>query len=103
MLVMNVLYLCNSQYRPDTNIYFFYYFSRVEGVVTTFAGSGASAWADGVGIAAGFSNPVGVFIDTLGIIFVADGTLGLIRAIDTAGILEAIVLLLYFRLFVNHS
>ena len=65
----------------------FDYFCRVEGAVTTFAGSGASAWADGVGTAAGFFYPFGLYIDTLGKIFVADSAFGLIRAIDTAGML----------------
>jgi hypothetical protein len=71
----------------------FDYFCRVEGVVSTFAGSGTSSWADGMGIAAGFGNPFGLCINTLGKIFVAD-TLGLIRSIDTAGMLEAVALLL---------
>jgi sugar lactone lactonase YvrE len=44
----------------------------ISGNVTTFAGSGSYAYADGVGIAASFRSPFGVALDANGIVYVAD-------------------------------
>lgn len=43
-----------------------------EGVVTTLAGSGAAARTNGTGAAANFFFPMGVAVDTIGNVFVAD-------------------------------
>lgn len=43
-----------------------------EGNVTTLAGSGSAAFADGVGFAASFKRPTGVAVDSTGTIYVAD-------------------------------
>jgi sugar lactone lactonase YvrE/microcystin-dependent protein len=42
------------------------------GIVTTVAGSGSAAFADGIGTAASFSNPYGIAIGPDGTIYVAD-------------------------------
>jgi sugar lactone lactonase YvrE len=42
------------------------------GVVSTLAGSGAAAWADGVGVAASFNIPRGVACDSSGIVYIGD-------------------------------
>jgi hypothetical protein len=51
------------------------------GVVTTIAGSGSAGSADGVGLAATFNNPVGIALDSSGLVYVGDYTLGAIRKI----------------------
>jgi len=43
------------------------------GVATIFAGSGVKGTADGTGTAASFSNPIGLTIDVIGNLYVADG------------------------------
>ena len=54
-------------------------------LVTTIAGSGSATWTDGVGAAAHFNNPSGVFVDSNGVIFVADSYNNRIRCIGTSG------------------
>ena len=54
-------------------------------MVTTLAGSGTAAWADGVGSAASFNNPFGISVDSNGVILVADQTNNRIRKISSAG------------------
>jgi hypothetical protein len=53
------------------------------GVVTTFAGGGASAHVDGVGTLASFYSPVGVAVDASGNVYVADCDNHRIRKITT--------------------
>lgn len=53
-------------------------------VVTTFAGSGESTFANGVGTAAILRNPEGVGVDSNGDLYVGDGT-SRIRKIFTSG------------------
>ena len=55
------------------------------GNVTTLAGSGVGAFADGQGTAASFQYPAGVAIDNEGIIYVSDRANHLIRKISTSG------------------
>jgi len=56
------------------------------GVVTTYAGSGSSGFANGTGAAAGFNYPASITIDQLGNLYVADTFNALIRKIDPAGV-----------------
>ena len=55
------------------------------GVVTTFAGSGSSTWADGVGISASFKGPRSIFGDSTGTLYVADAGNNRIRKITSSG------------------
>lgn len=55
------------------------------GVVTTFAGSGATGSANGTGTAATFNLPVNLSIDTEGFLYVAESQGNLIRKISPSG------------------
>jgi sugar lactone lactonase YvrE len=58
------------------------------GVVTTVAGSGNSASANGIGTAASFYNPTGVVVDNAGNIYVAESMGNYIRKISPAGVVS---------------
>ena len=67
-----------------------YYNSRIRkispsGNVSTFAGSGSFAFADGMGLAASFNHPIGVAVDSLGTVYVADSWNNRIRKISLSG------------------
>ena len=54
-------------------------------MVTTFAGSGVSGGTDGSGVAALIGLPVGIFIDSNGVMFVTHSSNSLVRRITSAG------------------
>ena len=58
------------------------------GVVSTLAGSGSAAYADGTGTAASFSGPAGVSVDSAGNVFVADTGNHRIRKVTSAGVVS---------------
>jgi hypothetical protein len=60
------------------------------GVVTTLAGSGSIGSANGTGTAASFSGPVGVTVDNLGNVYVADNGNNLIREITPGGVVTTL-------------
>ena len=55
------------------------------GAVTTLAGSGSQAFANGLGSEASFYDPFGVAVDSNGIVYVGDAGNNRIRRIDTSG------------------
>jgi sugar lactone lactonase YvrE len=59
------------------------------GVVTTFAGSSAGS-ADGTGTNASFTNPFGVAVDSVGNVYVTDGTNHRIRKITPEGVVTTL-------------
>ena len=58
--------------------------------VTTFAGSGSMAYADGIGNAASFSNLMGLATDSTGNIYVADSRNNAIRKITLQGVVTTL-------------
>ena len=57
------------------------------GMVSTLAGSGSGAWADGLGTAASFNRPWGVSVDSKGAVYVADTNNHRIRKVSSSGVL----------------
>ena len=60
------------------------------GVVSTIAGSGVAGNSDGVGTAASFNMPLGIAVDSLGNIYVADAGNNSIRKISTIGVVTTL-------------
>ena len=58
-------------------------FYIASGLVSTLAGSGERAYIDGQETSAGFNNPLGVCVDSIGNVFVADTWNHRIRKITT--------------------
>jgi len=61
-----------------------------DGVVSTFAGSGNYGSTDGIGTAASFCGPIGVAVDTMGTVYVADYNGNKIRKITSAGMVTTL-------------
>lgn len=59
------------------------------GVVSTLAGS-SSGYADGTGAAAQFNYPMGVAVDSAGVVYVADSSNQRLRAITPAGVVTTV-------------
>lgn len=59
--------------------------SSPNGQTVTFAGSGTAGSADGNGVLASFSNPMGMAVDAAGNVYVTDRTNNLIRKITPSG------------------
>ena len=62
----------------------------LSGVVTTLAGSGVAAFADGVGTAASFANPSGIAVDGNDNVVVADYVNHRIRLVTRAGVVTSL-------------
>ena len=60
------------------------------GVVTTFAGSATSGFADGTGTSATFNTPFGITVDRLGTVYVSDIGNHNIRRITSAGVVTTL-------------
>jgi streptogramin lyase len=60
------------------------------GVVTTLAGNGTPAFADGTGTNARFSSPVGIAVDSSGTVYLADTSNNRIRKITSTGVVTTI-------------
>jgi hypothetical protein len=60
------------------------------GLVSTVAGSGSGAWADGIGTAAFFHLPHGTPVDALGNVYVGDWTTHRIRKISPSGVVSTL-------------
>jgi DNA-binding beta-propeller fold protein YncE len=60
------------------------------GSVTTLAGSGQPAFADGNGTAAAFNHPSGIAIDATGNLYVADAANNLLRKVTPAGVVTSV-------------
>lgn len=60
------------------------------GVVTTFAGSGVSAWVDGTGTQAAFCKPAGLALDASGYLYVVEHVGNRIRKISPSGVVSTL-------------
>ena len=63
---------------------------NTQGVMTTIAGSGSTAFADGTGIGASFNRPKGIAVDIIGNIYVADTYNYRIRKITPGGVVTTL-------------
>jgi len=61
-----------------------------DGIVTTLAGSGQGAFADGLGTQASFKQPIGLAVDAIGNLYVADTGNSAIRLVTPAGAVSTI-------------
>ncbi|HEX7914436.1 MAG TPA: NHL repeat-containing protein [Rudaea sp.] len=61
-----------------------------QGAVTTFAGTGTAGWRDGAAVQAQFDAPIGVAVDNVGKVYVADTYNDRIRVIGLDGIVSTL-------------